>query len=159
MRTKKSIAQLLACAIVALAVQAGNAEQIGGSGTVIYTITPGAQIALPGDRMLMESHLKGVILADDTSSPLHLSLQDCGSAAVGDGAGMPGEDSGVCVAADKDGDVWWLWYNNKGDERRWSVISGTGKYEGMTGSGTTEVLSYMPDGRLAITWSGTINMK
>ncbi len=72
---------------------------------------------------------------------------------------MPEEDHGVCVAFDKDGDAWWLSYSNKGDDRKWMVVAGTGKYAGMTGSGTTKLLAVTPDGRMTIGWRGTMDMK
>jgi hypothetical protein len=71
----------------------------------------------------------------------------------------PDEDNGVCVAVDKDGDAWWLSYANKGEDRKWNVVSGTGKYAGMTGSGTTKLLATTPDGRTTISWSGAMRMK
>jgi hypothetical protein len=62
-------------------------------------------------------------------------------------------------AFDKDGDAWWLSYNNKGEDRSWTVVAGTGKYAGMTGSGATKLLAITPDGRMTISWSGAMKMK
>jgi hypothetical protein len=38
-------------------------------------------------------------------------------------------------------------------------MGGTGKYEGITGGGTTTPLAQMADGRTAITWDGHWTMK
>jgi hypothetical protein len=42
---------------------------------------------------------------------------------------------------------------------KWTVVSGVGKYAGMTGNGATEVLMAAADGRLTLALSGTLNMK
>ena len=55
--------------------------------------------------------------------------------------------------------MWWLWYHNRGDDRQWGAIAGTGKYDGVTGSGVTAELAATADGRLAISWQGTLTLK
>ena len=66
---------------------------------------------------------------------------------------------GYCDAVDADGDRWWIWWNNTPESNKWGFIGGTGKYEGITGGGTTESLAQMADGRAAITWDGHWTMK
>lgn len=50
-------------------------------------------------------------------------------------------------------------HHNGPDGNTWGFTGGTGKYEGITGGGTTTTLAQMADGRTAITWDGTWTMK
>ena len=136
--------------------QAGETK---GSGTVTYALNQIANIPLGGNRNLTEYRMSGVVIATDATPPFHLSSQDCVGSGIGEGKGWPEEDHGACVAFDKDGDAWWLSYRNKGDDRKWTVVSGTGKYSGMMGSGTTKLLAITSDGRMVISWNGTMQMK
>ncbi len=153
-----AIAKLLVFALAVYGGSAGAAE-IKDSGTVTYHLGQAAHIPMAGGKALTEQRMSGMILANNATAPFHLSSQDCLSAGVGDPKGMPEENHGVCVAFDKDGDAWWLSYSNKGDDRKWTVVAGTGKYAGMTGSGTTKLLAVTPDGRMTIGWRGTMDMK
>ena len=161
MRNPGKSAIAVAACVAALAAGASPApsRELKGSGTVTYMVTQIARIPLPGGKVLTESHYKGVVLAADAADPFNLSSQDCSGAEVDSSDRTLSEEIGTCVAFDKAGDVWWLQYTNKGDDRRWSVVSGIGKYAGMTGSGTTKLLTATADGRATISWSGTVNLK
>ena len=113
--------------------------EIAGSGNVVYTLTPLSSDALPGGSLINQAILKGIVLADDQGKMM--------------------EGAGSCTMVDRDGDVWWLWYHNRGDDRQWGAIAGTGKYDGVTGSGVTAELAATADGRLAISWQGTLTLK
>jgi hypothetical protein len=118
------------------------------------------RIPLAGGKFLNEAHLKGVLLASDPSLPLHLASQDCDFATSVDDKGVPAQGYGYCATIDKEGDVYWIWLSIMGPaDSRWTVVSGTGKYAGMTGSGRTNVLMATADGRLTLALSGTLNMK
>ncbi len=129
------------------------------TGMVVYQVTPLSSVKLANGDTLQQSHLKGVILADEPAVLLDQNRQDCTGSSVTGPDGAEIEGSGSCVASDADGDTWSLWYHNRGDERTWAVISGTGKYEGMTGEGSTKVVSATPDGRIVITFGGTLQLK
>ncbi len=144
---------------IASQVSPTSAADLSDTGTVTYSLTQITHIPLVGGKVLTEQRMAGVLVASDSAPPFHLSSQDCLSAGIGDGKGLPDEDNGVCVAVDKDGDAWWLSYVNKGEDRKWTVVSGTGKYAGMTGSGTTKLLAITPDGRMTISWRGEMKMK
>jgi len=60
--------------------------------------------------------------------------------------GKSEQAAGSWDAIDKDGDIWWLWWSDSAAGNPWGVISGTGKYEGMTGGGTTVTDVQLPDG-------------
>ena len=53
----------------------------------------------------------------------------------------------------------WIWFWNGADGGEWGIINGTGKFEGMTGGGTSVPEAADPDGRFAIRWEGTFNMQ
>jgi len=149
MRTAFAAALAAALALPAAAL----AEE--GSGTVTYVAVSSDSSPLANGGSVQRSHLKGMILADDPSSPLHLSTQDCRGSAVLSAEGTTVVESGFCDAADRDGDTWTLWYLNRGDDHSWQIIGGTGKYAAMAGGGTTSVLAVTRDGRATIRWQGS----
>ena len=62
--------------------------------------------------------------------------------------------AGYCTLITQDGDFLWVWFTPTGaTESKWGVISGTGRYAGATGGGTTTQISASPDGRSTITKS------
>jgi hypothetical protein len=129
-----------------------------GSGTVTYGPAEVENAWLPDGSMLQRSHIKGIVLADDPSNSIHLASQDCfGTTVIAEGGAAVG--NGYCDAVDADGDRWWIWWHNGSDGNTWGFMGGTGKYEGITGGGTTKSLAQMADGRAAITWDGHWTMK
>ena len=61
-----------------------------------------------------------------------------------------------CVNVDKDGDKTISMSNGKPKSYQWMFLSGTGKYQGITGSGTAEVTKHYPrSGAVAVAcWEG-----
>jgi hypothetical protein len=58
---------------------------------------------------------------------------------VGSGISIGGqlEQSGSCVVTDRDGDRFFFFYSGRNQEPGpWKILEGTGKFEGMEGSGT-----------------------
>ena len=135
------------------------AAEYKASGTVTYVPVSTAVRQIAGGRSVVKSHIKGVILANDTASPIHLSAQDCDGTTILAADGKQIAASGSCHAVDADGDVWTLWYHNSAAGNNWGVIGGVGKYDGMTGGGTTTPLANLPDGRFVISWDGAWQMK
>jgi hypothetical protein len=161
MRKVQRLFVLAAAALTGLAA-ASNGAVAGsgsGSGSATYTIVHIDDRQLPGGNVLSRDHYKGVMLANDASSPFNLANQDClGSMVFSPAKGAPVEIGDVCDAVDKDGDVSWIWYHDAGDVHTWAFMGGTGKYEGITGSGTTAQLGGSAD-RLVISWEGNWTMK
>ena len=159
----KMLNSLLALAVMALVLAPlALAQTMEESGHAVYVTQSDKKMPMPDGRMLGSNHIAGVLLADDPSSPLHLATHDCtGSYVVAAEGGPPQATGSSCAAMDADGDIWWLAFTNlNGDgEGEWHILGGTGKFEGMEGSGTTEVLSSSPDGRTTIRWSGSWTMK
>lgn len=100
----------------------------------------------PGGFTAMRQHLKGVIVSEDPMSPIHLNTQDCFSNHLLDSEGTFVAFTGHCVAIDGEGDSWWLSFRFSD----WEVVGGSGKFAGMEGSGTTEIIGNYPDGRTVL---------
>ena len=147
----------LAAAIAAASVSAVAADGKGG-GTATYVMTHIGDRPVAGGNMLGQDHLKGVMLADGGTGPFHLAVHDCLSSMVAGPDGAPQQINGVCDAIDKDGDVFWMWFHNQGETHVWTFMGGTGKFDGITGGGTTKELASKPD-RLVISWEGSWKMK
>jgi len=60
--------------------------------------------------------------------------------------GKDAVNKGVCDIVDRQGDVWWLWYDATREGSTWGILGGTGKYSGMTGGGMTRTELLAPDG-------------
>jgi len=135
-------------------VQAG---EIKVSGSATNANTSAEETKLPDGSTMFRFHSKGVLVADDPKSPLHLNTQDCDGMVIvsPDGNSAPG--AGSCDSVDKDGDRWWMWWVER-DGNRWGVVNGSGKFAGMTGGGTTNTILNLSD-RQTFTYEGTLNMK
>ncbi len=159
MSLRQPVAVIAAAAAIALAAASGpaGAGEVKGSGT--YTVKPITHTNLAAGRKLQQVHLKGILRADDKAHPFNLSTQDCNDIALIDSDGTALKDYGECAAVDKDGDIWWLKFEGKAGIGTWQVIGGIGKYEGMTGGGTTKDDLATRDGRLTLTWTGAVEMK
>jgi hypothetical protein len=123
-----------ALAFASLTVAPASAEEIAISGTVAYSATSTTE------KVLTRQTMKGTIEADGDDSIIDGAEQECyGSFAFlkGKDGTQPVAGHGFCDTVDKDGDVWWLVFNAGGERSKWEVVGGTGKYEGMTGSGET----------------------
>ena len=69
------------------------------------------------------------------------------------------DGGGHCENFDKSGDGYWNTWNLVPEGgNKWSVYHGTGKFEGMSGGGTSKFIVNFPD-RYAITYEGTLTMK
>jgi hypothetical protein len=113
----------------ALTAAPAQAEDIAVSGSVTYKVT-----ATEG-KAVSRQHMSGTIAASDESSVINESEQECyGSFKRVDDKVI---GHGFCDTTDADKDVWWLTFEAATDRSEWTVVGGTGKYEGMTGSGET----------------------
>ncbi len=126
-----------------------------GSGTVTYVPVASETMQDSSGKTITRDHLKGVILASDPGIKFHLATQDCKGTTVVSAYGNDLVVKGYCDAIDRDGDVWWLWYDGTAQGSTWGILGGTGKYAGMTGGGTTTTEKPAPDGRFVIHWEGS----
>ena len=103
----------------------------------------------------------GTIVSQNAKSPFHLSKQTCSGTNILNAQGQPLEAAGSCDVIDAEGDICWMTYHNKPNgENVWEIVGGTGKYQNMSGGGTTTPISMSPDGKmLTITYEGSFKMK
>ena len=124
-------------------------------GVARYTVSEVSREMLANGWVVVRQRLTGKIDTSDTWELFDGNVQDCFASSVLLADGSEVETTGSCTAFDEVGDTWALWFHNKGNTRIWSVISGTGKYAGMSGGGSTIVTSQAGD-QLAISWGATI---
>jgi hypothetical protein len=147
-------------AICALTATTTNAAELKVSGTVAHVIVSSESQKLDDGRTILHVHVdKGIVEANDPKSPLHLTWRDCSGTLIMDAKGNFVDGAGHCENFDKSGDGYWNTWNLVPEGgNKWSVYHGTGKFEGMSGGGTSKVIANFPD-RYVISYEGTLTMK
>ena len=135
-----------------------HAAEIKVSGTVTYVTVSEDSTKLNDGRTVTRLRDKGVVLDINAASPLHLALQDCFSTVILASDGKFIDGAGHCDTFDKDGDAFWLRWTGTDEGSKWEVYHGTGKFEGITGGGTTLTQIRHAD-RFNITYDGTLTLK
>jgi hypothetical protein len=153
-----TLAALAAAALVLIQPTDGIAQAMEGGGYVVYVPSHDQATELPDGRLRTSNALKGVVIADDAENPFHLMSQDCAGTGLATADGMPIRTAGYCAGRDDDGNMWWLSYWNDAEGGTWTILGGTGTFEGMEGGGTTRVEALDPDGRFTIRWQGSWTM-
>lgn len=136
-----------------------RAQEMSASGYAIYVPHSESAVELADGSSAVEQTSNGYVLADDTESPFHLVAQDCSGTNLVGADGVLQHSSGYCSGRDQDDDMYWLSYWNTPDAGKWTLIGGTGKFEGVTGGGTSQPLAADADGTFAIRWDGTWTMR
>jgi hypothetical protein len=150
---------LLALALpAAVPVSVSHAEEIKVSGTIVYVTVSEQSSKLPDGRTVLHLHDKGILRTEDPASPIHLAIENCFSTIILAADGSIENGSGYCDTFDKEGDANWLTWVGTATGTAWTIYHGTGKFEGMTGSGTTTFDLMLPD-RSSGTFEGTLTMK
>lgn len=91
---------------------------------------------------------KLTVVTDDPDSPIHLASQDCFATYVFSKDDKPVGGRGSCDGISVDGHIWWLEIELRPDGSvHWVNRGGLGKFQNLTGSGTTSVLAQFPDGK------------
>ena len=153
------ISLLLALPIFLWASFAATAEEMKVSGTLVYIPVSQQAAKQPDGSMLLNIAYKGVIRADAAASPLNLMAHDCRVTVSVSADGQSQTGGGHCTGIDSDGDAWWLSFMTTAKGSEWTAMGGSGKYEGVTGEGTTTKDTEFPDGRLAEHFEGTLTLK
>ena len=88
--------------------------------------------------LLVDNHRNGVVVSDNPLSPWHHSTVYSHGSILKDTEGRFIQEVALCETTDADGDLAWsvYWQPDKG-EGTFHFVVGTGKWEGITGSGTT----------------------
>jgi hypothetical protein len=153
-------AAALGIVMAAAAAVAAEAAEVKVSGSATYVITQSTATELAGGSTLTHFLQEGVIRTDDRASPFNLNLHNCAGSLITSADGATFTAMGSCDGIDKDGDVWWIAFVNADrNGGHWEVLGGTGKFAGMTGSGTTVDDLRTPDGRSSVSFEGSVTLK
>jgi hypothetical protein len=152
------VAPLAAC-LLTPGILVAAAEELAVAGIVEYE-APSAEPATGlGDVRLVNMNLAGRITDERGVAAID------GNSHVCEGSFVQGEDgsltagAGYCVQSDAEGDVWWISWRGLPGDTEWTVIGGTGKFEGASGSGMTTAVSENPDGSSVIRYEGTLTLR
>jgi hypothetical protein len=158
-KSRTTSAAFAAGAICALTAATAHAAELKVSGTVVHVIVSVESQKLNDGRTILHVHSdKGLVEANDAKSPLHLTSRDCSGTLILDTQGNIVDGAGHCENLDKSGDGYWNTWTSAPGGNKWSVYHGTGKFEGMSGGGTSKIIANFPD-RYAITYEGTLTIK
>ena len=156
--SKRTLGLSIAAMLVVASETAVHAAEIKVSGTVTYVTVSEDSTKLNDGRTVTRLHDKGVVLDKNTASPLHLSLQDCFATVIVAADGKFIDGAGYCDTFDKEGNAFWLRWTGTDAASKWEAYHGTGKFQGITGGGTTLTRIRHPD-RFNITYDGTLALK
>jgi len=96
------------------------------------------------------------VITDDTANPIHLASQDCFATYVFTRDDKPVGGRGSCDGISADGHIWWIDTELRPDGKvYWANRGGMGKFEDLTGSGTTTELAEFPDGKTINRFEGS----
>ena len=119
---------VLACLLVAGSAVAAPAERI--SGTNEYVLNEERWPS--GNTVYWRQDNQGTFLVEQ--GRLQAGIVRCIGAGFGDIHGPNG--TGICIFETNGGTFTWAWKTNGGNPNTWWVVSATGSYFGMTGTGT-----------------------
>jgi len=98
----------------------------------------------------------GTGVSNHSAGPFKTGSVECHGAGFWDAEGTWGE--GICLHADEDGTRTSVWGRGKGEELgRWEIVSGTGKYAGITGQGSYKSTP-LPDDRHMSEFEGEVTL-
>jgi hypothetical protein len=144
-------------------VSASQAGALHISGTVNYDIKHLSDQKLSADGLVLSrDQLTGTIKSTPPGDKIDGSIQTCIGAMVLK-AGKAISGNGYCDTVDADGHVWWLTWSAGSEKSNWTVVGGTGKYLGLSGSGTTFSIDADLQSAASTTWPqgyvGDLNFK
>ena len=126
-----------------------------GKGQAFYEPTVRESVELADGRVLSRVSVSGFVIGSTMDNPFHMVNQHCsGTEITTAGEAMP-TSFGSCEGMDRDGDIFFISYSGP----TWQILGGTGKFDGLTGGGTTAITHAWPDGKYVIDWEGTWKMK
>lgn len=147
----------LACVLAATFVIAPGllAQETSAEGHAVYVPKDHAKVELPDGTYAVEQMSEGYVFTDDPDSSFNLVKQDCAGTNIVAADGTVMRASGYCSGRDQEGDMYWISYWNGPEGGEWSLIGGIGKWEGVSGGGTSQPIAADPSGTFAIRWEGS----
>lgn len=130
-----------------------------GKGQSLYAPTVLSTVELANGTTISRVSSSGFVISRDEDSPFHMVNQECtGTYVVAAGESEP-EAYGYCEGLDRDGDMYFLSWYNSADSNTWQLLGGTGKFDGISGGGTTSSAFTWADGKFVINWDASWTMK
>lgn len=145
--------------LVGAAAQAQAQQQGQGSGRTTGVPVTDVTLQAPDGRTIQRQTFSGFSIADDPGNPFHQTNVTCTFTTAVAADGETVSQGAFCDGIDRDWDVFWLWGRGNQDGGTWSLIGGTGKFEGIEGGGTSTTAATWPDGKIIFSWEGSWTMK
>lgn len=158
-RTLVLVSTALVGVVVAGSVAFAQAMKSKGSGRGMYAATETGSTKLANGTTVRFSHDTGFCTGNEPGNPFDGTCQDCFASEVVAADGSLIQRKGHCIGIDRDGDTWTLWFDGAANPGTWTIIGGTGKFKGMEGGGTHQLVQKWPDGRYTISWEGSWQVK
>ena len=136
-----------------------RAETIELEGASTWNPVSTDSVELADGRTLTRQVLRGTAIANDPDTPLSRASQDCMFTTVTSADGNSFSSGGYCDGVDAEGDVYWAVGTATEKGGTWKYVGGTGKFEGLEGGGTYQIVLAWPDGKVMATWDGTATLK
>jgi hypothetical protein len=136
-----------------LVAEPALAQKVTQSGRALYTPVATESQELPDGRTVKHVTASGFSIVDNSQDPP--VNETCSGTRITAADGESWSENGYCFNFDPDGDAVWLWYKNTDAGGEYHFIAGTGKFEGITGGGTSRVGFEWEDGKFFVLWEET----
>jgi hypothetical protein len=130
-----------------------------GEGQAFYEPTLLETVELADGRVLSRVKVSGFVIGSNEKNPFHMVNQHCsGTSILTTGQSEP-TAYGYCEGVDRDGDVFFMAWTTGPAGNTWQLLGGTGKFDGISGGGTSATTQAWTDGKYVIDWDGSWKMK
>lgn len=130
-----------------------------GQGQALYEPKVLETVNLEDGTVITRTSTSGFVISSDAENPFDMVNQHCsGTNVLAPGQSEP-TAYGYCEGLDNDGDVFFISWATGPEGNTWRLLGGTGKFDGISGGGTSEVTNTWADGKYVIDWQGTWTMK
>ena len=138
-----------AVSILLLSVGSTMAEKFSAKGKTLYVRVSEEDRELPDGRIVRTTVDTGHFMFADGSPG---RSETCHTTTILQPGRTAGKGGGHCRTVDVDGDSTWSWLKINPGGNQWGYIQGTGKFEGITGEGTSKRVKRWPDGNFVVEW-------
>jgi hypothetical protein len=132
------------------------AEEMEVSGTTMYVPIQLEVTNLPDGKKLQRFNNRGFVVSDN-GDPARSTT--CWGSLILNSDGSYNSGAGFCHEVDPDGDSRFATLTFGGDVTPWRIVSGTGKFEGAKGEGTSGLKHRWEDGSFLVSWEGSWELR
>lgn len=157
--TRTKVAAILALAALSFSGGALAADVTGGGTCTFSPPIVSESVELPDGRTLERVVNRGICVGDDAQNPFDRTSQYCSGSQIVGTDGTVVSIGNICESIDADGDVARRLDQGAPTAGRWGTFGGSGKFEDLSGGGTWELETVLPDGSAVYRWQGTVKMK